>query len=146
MGPNIGALVEELCRQGYYGRLRIFDSHPYTLRSLHILNVHFTRKRAQSLTSKIYGWPWAIFKADHDGIRDANGLDAYLFVHFLRMVTRILLPIWLISWVILLPLTSADTSVENHTGLDRFIFGNVARNRQSRYWAHLILTYLFTCE
>lgn len=62
------------------------------------------------------------------------------------MFARILLPIWLISWIILLPLTSADTSVANHSGLDRFIFGNVARNKQSRYWAHLILTYIFTSK
>ncbi|TCD65726.1 hypothetical protein EIP91_002255 [Steccherinum ochraceum] len=101
-------------------------------------------KRIHSLTSKFYAWPWAIFRADYEGIKEANGLDAYFFVNFLRMVTRMLLPIWLISWVILLPLTSADTSVANHTGLDRFIFGNVATDRQSRYWAHLILTYLFT--
>ncbi|THH28353.1 hypothetical protein EUX98_g5835 [Antrodiella citrinella] len=101
-------------------------------------------KRVQSLSSKIYGWPLAIFQADYEGIKDANGLDAYFFVNFLRMIARILLPIWLISWLILLPLTSANTSVANHTGLDRFIFGNVAPDKQNRYWAHLILTWLFT--
>ncbi|KAH8101154.1 DUF221-domain-containing protein [Cristinia sonorae] len=101
-------------------------------------------KRAKDLSKNIFLWPWAIFRADYTQIKDANGLDAYFFVKFLRMVTRILLPIWIISWLILLPLTSAGTSVDDHAGLDRFIFGNVALNKQSRYWAHLILTWLFT--
>lgn len=28
-------------------------------------------------------------------------------------------------------------------GLERFTFGNIGRNKQSRYWAHLVLAYLF---
>jgi len=62
------------------------------------------------------------------------------------MMIRILLPIWFISWIVLMPVTSVNTSVNNSTGLDRFIFGNVSSFDQDRYAAHIILAYLFTCE
>ncbi|CAL1699363.1 unnamed protein product [Somion occarium] len=101
-------------------------------------------RRAKPLASHILGWPWAIFKADYHAIKEANGLDAYLFVRFLRMMVRVLLPIWLLSWAILLPITSVNTSVADHSGLDRFIFGNVANNKTTRYAAHLILAWFFT--
>ena len=71
-------------------------------------------------------------------------MDAYFFVRFLRMMVRILVPIWALSWVILLPVTSVNTTVGGHSGLDRFILGNVASDKQNRYAAHLILAWGFT--
>lgn len=82
--------------------------------------------------------------ADYRDIKTQNGMDAYFFVRFLRMMVRVLVPIWLISWVILLPVTSVGTTTQEHTGLDRFTFGNVAPDKQGRYAAHLILAWLFT--
>lgn len=82
--------------------------------------------------------------ADYRDIKDKNGMDAYFYVRFLRMIVRILVPIWLISWLILLPTTSVGTTVGAHSGLDRFIFGNVAPDKQSRYAAHIILAWFFT--
>jgi hypothetical protein len=52
----------------------------------------------------------------------------------------------LISWVVLLPVTSVNNFVPNKTGLDRFIMGNITVENQSRYAAHVVLAYLFTCE
>ncbi|THG97592.1 hypothetical protein EW026_g4428 [Hermanssonia centrifuga] len=71
-------------------------------------------------------------------------MDSYFFVRFLRFVIRMLLPIWLISWAVLMPVTSVNTSSPGHSGLDIFVFGNVSSSRQSRYAAHLILAWLFT--
>ena len=82
--------------------------------------------------------------SDYREIRSKNGMDAYFFVRFLRMMVRILVPIWAITWLILLPVTSVGTSVGRHDGLDRFIFGNVAPDKQNRYAAHLILAWLST--
>ncbi|EPQ57465.1 DUF221-domain-containing protein, partial [Gloeophyllum trabeum ATCC 11539] len=101
-------------------------------------------KRAAALSRTFYSWPLALYKADYRDILRVNGLDAYFFVHYLRMMVRILLPIWFFSWVILLPVTSVNSQVAKHSGLDRFVFGNVAPDRQSRYWAHLVLAWLFT--
>lgn len=73
-------------------------------------------------------------------------MDSYFFVRFLRMMVRVLLPIWLISWVILLPITAVKTEVESHSGLDKYTYGNVAPDKTTRYAAHLILAWVFTCE
>jgi len=86
----------------------------------------------------------AVYNADHNDIIRANGLDAYFFVRFLRMMVRVFLPIWVLSWIVLLPTTSVNINPINNTGLDQFIFGNVSTSQQERYAAHIILVYLFT--
>lgn len=101
-------------------------------------------KRIGPLSHNIFLWPISIFKADYKDIINANGLDAYFFVRFLRMMIKIFLPIWFFSWVILLPTTSVGTVVGTNKGLDRFTFGNVSSDQQDRYAAHIILVYLFT--
>jgi len=62
------------------------------------------------------------------------------------MMVRLMLPIWLISWAVLLPLSSVNTEVANHSGLDMFSFGNIGTTDQDRYAAHLILTWIFTSK
>ncbi|KAI0250632.1 DUF221-domain-containing protein [Lactifluus subvellereus] len=101
-------------------------------------------KRQQPLSPQLLGWFTSVFNADYRKIKDINGLDCYFFVRFLRMMVRIMLPIWLISWLVLLPLASVKTEVAAHTGLDKFIFGNIADTVQSRYAGHLLLTWIFT--
>src|SRR6266436_6918907 len=101
------------------------------------------RKRSPPLPTSLLSWPYAIYNLYYDDIRRQNGLDAYVFVHFLRMMVKILLPIWFFSWVILLPLNSIRHP-QGLTGLDQFTFGNISRNNQSRYAVHLVLAYAFT--
>jgi hypothetical protein len=62
------------------------------------------------------------------------------------MMVRLMLPVWLLSWAVLLPLTSVHTEVDNNSGLDKFIFGNIAKNQQARYAGQLILTWIFTSK
>jgi hypothetical protein len=90
------------------------------------------------------GWFISVFNADYRKIKDINGLDCYFFVRFLRMMVRILLPIWLLSWLVLLPLTSIKTGVAGDKGLDKFVFGNIGDTAQPRYAGHLVLTWIFT--
>lgn len=89
-------------------------------------------------------WPLAVFNADYRKIVAINGLDAYFFVRFLRVMAITLLPIWFVSWAVLLPVTSVKTSVAGLSGLDLYTFGNVGADKQARYAAHLILAYFFT--
>ncbi|WWD15753.1 hypothetical protein CI109_100175 [Kwoniella shandongensis] len=84
-----------------------------------------------------------IIKADPEEILRKNGVDPYVFVRFLIMMSKAMIPIWFISWAILLPTDAAGSSVNGKSGLDKFTFGNVAKDKQSRYWAHLILDYVF---
>lgn len=104
------------------------------------------RKRQQPLSPRFLGWPISVFNADYRKIKNINGVDCYLFVRFLRMMVRVMLPIWLLSWAVLLPLTSVNTNVPGHSGLDIFIFGNIASTQQSRYAGQLILTWIFTSK
>ena len=60
------------------------------------------------------------------------------------MITRVFLPIWIISWLILLPVNSIDTTVPGRSGLDKLSFGNIATDRTTRYAAHLVLAWGFT--
>lgn len=84
--------------------------------------------------------------ASPEEILQKNGVDPYVFVRFLIMMSKVMIPIWLLSWLVLLPVDSANTGVGGKTGLDRFTFGNVAGEDQDRLWAHLILDYLFIGE
>jgi hypothetical protein len=84
--------------------------------------------------------------ADPEEILAKNGVDPYTFVRFLLMMAKAMVPIWLISWVILFPIDAVNSTVDGKSGLDKYTFGNVASNKQSRYWAHLILDYIFICE
>lgn len=103
------------------------------------------RKRIKPLSHSRFAWPFALFRADYRAIILANGLDAYFFVRFLRVMTFTFLPIWFISWAVLLPVNSVK-SFSGNSGLDLFTFGNVATTKQVRHAAHLILVYVFTCE
>lgn len=85
----------------------------------------------------------ALTTADPEEILQKNGVDPYVFVRFLIMMTKVMIPIWLISWAVLLPVDSANTGVGGKTGLDKYTFGNVAGEDQDRLWAHLVLDYLF---
>ncbi|KAI0347544.1 DUF221-domain-containing protein, partial [Trametopsis cervina] len=96
------------------------------------------------LSEKWWGWPMHIFQADFETIKAANGLDAYFFVRFLWMMVRIMLPIWPISWMVLMPIDAVKTGVEGNTGLDIFTFGNIGKGQQSRYAAHIVLAWVFT--
>ncbi|ETW77979.1 hypothetical protein HETIRDRAFT_324961, partial [Heterobasidion irregulare TC 32-1] len=112
----------------------------YEPRSLSVLE----SKRQKPLSPSLLAWPLAIWRADYRDIKQVNGMDSYFFVRFLRMMVRVLLPIWLISWVILLPITAIKTEVESHSGLDKYTYGNVAPDKTTRYAAHLILAWVFT--
>jgi hypothetical protein len=60
------------------------------------------------------------------------------------MMVKAFVPIWLLSWLILFPVTSVG--LDNSDGLSRFTFGNISPRVQSRLWAHLILDFFFVCE
>jgi hypothetical protein len=73
-------------------------------------------------------------------------MDAYSFVHFLRMMAKIFLPIWVISWVVLFPVTIVGVPITTDDNLDKLTYGNVTIEKMPRYGAHLILAWFFTCK
>ncbi|KAL0068238.1 phosphate metabolism protein 7 [Marasmius tenuissimus] len=92
----------------------------------------------------ILSWPFHLFKADHKAIKRANGLDAYFFVRFLRMMVKVFAPIWIVTWAVLLPVTSVGSRKGNNEGLDLFVYGNVPDDQRVRFAAHIILLWVST--
>ena len=128
--------------QEVYPFLKRAHFHP----SYPALSLFLCRKRQQPLSPRLFGWLTSVFTADYRRIKNINGLDCYFFVRFLRMMVRVMLPIWLLSWAVLLPLTSVNTGVAGHSGLDMFIFGNIAPTDQSRYAGQLLVTWISTSK
>ena len=58
------------------------------------------------------------------------------------MMSTAMIPIWILSWLIIMPVDSVKTS-SGKKGLDRFTFGNVSSYSQDRLWTHLILNIVF---
>ena len=141
-------------RLPFCGAISVLSTNPGVFLSLKrahthwcycILRLFLFRKRQKPLSPRLLGWLISVFNADLDKIKDINGLDCYFFVRFLRMMARIMLPIWLLSWAVLLPLTAVDSDIGN-TGVDVFTFGNVSLDKQHRYAGHLLLTWIFTSK
>lgn len=103
-------------------------------------------QRVRPFSTGLLTWPIALYKTDYKDIQRINGPDAYFFVRFLRVMIRVLVPIWIISWIVLLPVTSVNNSIPGNTGLSRFTLGNIAPNHKERYAAFIILVWLSTCE
>ncbi|KAG1790166.1 uncharacterized protein HD556DRAFT_1392969 [Suillus plorans] len=125
---------------GLFTILRPYFKQVYERRTL----APVEKDRVKPFEAGFLTWPIALFKTDYRDVQQVNGPDAYLFVRFLRMMIRVLLPIWFISWAVLMPVTSVNNSTPNSTGLDRFIFGNISKPHNDRFAAHIILAYLFT--
>ena len=111
-------------------------------------------RRKSSLTKKSpwktlkpldYDWFIDIFKADIDEVKEQNGVDAYMFMRFLRMMLWIFGAVWIVSWAVLMPVDSVDSG-SGQTGLDMFTFGNIGQQKQERYWAHLACAWASTSE
>ena len=96
------------------------------------------------MSTSLLGWPMALWHADPVNTWTMNGLDAYVYLRYLRMMIKILLPIWILSWIILLPVDAAGTTFDNKSGLDKFTFGNISNGSQQRLAAHLIAAWFAT--
>ncbi|KZP25064.1 hypothetical protein FIBSPDRAFT_1041839 [Athelia psychrophila] len=71
-------------------------------------------------------------------------LDAYFFVRFLRVIIIAFLPIWALSWAILMPVDAVNASVAGKVDPDIFFLRKVVTDEQERYAAHCTLFRVFT--
>ncbi|KAL4071415.1 hypothetical protein V8B97DRAFT_467079 [Scleroderma yunnanense] len=120
--------------------LRRYFKQIYEPRTVHPVE----KERVKPFETGLLTWPLTLLKADYRDIQRVNGPDAYLFVRFLRMMIIVLVPIWVVSWIILLPVTAVNNSIAGRTGLDRFTFGNISPYNQPRYGAYVVCVYLST--
>jgi len=99
------------------------------------------------LRSKIRG---LIFRhSDRDIIAEC-GLDAYLFIRYLKTLLRIFLPLAVVLLSVLIPVNVLDGRGKSGgvNGMDQLSWTNVSPKHTKRYWAHLLLALvvvLWTC-
>ncbi|KAG0326882.1 hypothetical protein BG000_001213 [Podila horticola] len=95
--------------------------------------------RSPPLPPGIFSWVTASFSVRDNELLDKVGLDAYMFLRFLRMSAMFFAGCTLLGIPILIPINVVNGS--NVGGLANMTIGNV---RESwRLWFHLILTILF---
>lgn len=93
----------------------------------------------------MFTWAVHVFKAPYQPIAKHNGLDSFMFIRFLRMVIKMFVPMWLVSWAILFPVDSANSG-GGESGLNMFTYGNISTSNHPRYATHLLISWLFTCK
>lgn len=104
-----------------------------------------------------------VFRTSNSDFIQKCGLDAYFFLRYLRTLLKIFVPLAFVILPILIPTNLVrgrgdsfavgkyslnQTLYTNVSGLDQLAWGNVRPDRNSRYWAHLILAILvvvYTC-
>ena len=72
-----------------------------------------------------------------------NGMDAYSFISFLNMLLWIWVPMWIFTWIVLMPLF--DANLKTPSGTNQFAFGNIvttSRQQQNRSAGALIVHYI----
>ncbi|CAE6446736.1 unnamed protein product [Rhizoctonia solani] len=102
------------------------------------------QKRAVELPSGPWKWLPAVIFAPAEDIIRKNGLDAYLFIRFLKLMIWIFGAFTLISWPILLPINSINMPGGGRDGLVRLSWSNITEGEHKRYIAHVILVYIMT--
>lgn len=100
-------------------------------------------KRSQPVSATPWGWLLPTLRLPSKSMIPTAGLDAYMYIRFLRLMMFIFAPTSCLVAVVLLPLNSVGTSVST-TGLNSFAFGNIPANQQIRYVGHLLCAYAIT--
>lgn len=101
-------------------------------------------KRAESLPKSWWKWLPALIKQPAADIIHKNGLDAYMFLRFLKMLLWIFLAFSILSFMVIIPVDIVGV-VSDRVGLDRITWTNIEQPADDkRFSAHIIVVYLLT--
>lgn len=100
-------------------------------------------KRSQPVSAKPWGWLLPTLRSPSESMIPTAGLDAYMYIRFLKLMIFIFAPTSCLVCIVLLPLNAVGTHV-SATGLNSFSFGNIPENQQTRYVGHLLCAYAVT--
>ncbi|KAI8451639.1 hypothetical protein BY996DRAFT_7281872 [Phakopsora pachyrhizi] len=98
-------------------------------------------KRSEPVSSKPWGWILPTIKVPSTSMIPTAGLDAYMYLRFLKMMVFIFGPTAILTCAVLLPLNSVGSIA---SGLNSFAFGNISETQQIRYVGHLFCAYAVT--
>ncbi|KAF8926693.1 hypothetical protein EDD21DRAFT_391816 [Dissophora ornata] len=96
--------------------------------------------RSPELPTGMFSWITASFSIEDNVLVERIGLDAYMFVRFLRMAAILFTGFTLVAIPILIPINVVGGL--GSAGLPVMTIGNVAESW--RFWFHLFLTILFS--
>ncbi|KIK66859.1 hypothetical protein GYMLUDRAFT_37938 [Collybiopsis luxurians FD-317 M1] len=103
-----------------------------------------SEKRSPKLPSGPWKWLPALVNSRAEDIIDKNGLDAYMFLRFLKMLIQIFLVFTIVTFAVLIPVDF----IGQHGGkssLDRITWTNVTEAKeQKRFLAHIVVVYVLT--
>lgn len=98
------------------------------------------------LDHTMFGWVKEFISLPDKEVLNRNGLDAYMFISYLNMSLWIIVPIWIFSWIFLMPLYAADITSSSQ-GFNMFTIGYLINSSktsdQDRSAGVLIVNYMF---
>lgn len=104
-------------------------------------------RRSEPLPEGFFNWIPQFLRTPDQEIYRVNGLDAYSYILYLKLMIRIFVPIWVFTWIVLLPLYSARLP-GHESGFLLFTFSNViktpSKSEQNRSAGVLIVHYIIT--
>ncbi|WFD29487.1 hypothetical protein MSPP1_000496 [Malassezia sp. CBS 17886] len=104
-------------------------------------------RNSEPLSKGVLAWIPQFLRTPDSEVLRVNGLDAYMFISYLNMCLWIIVPIWVLSWIVLMPLYGANLASPSD-GFNMFIFSNVtgtpSTQQQKRAAGVLIIHYIFT--
>lgn len=95
-------------------------------------------EKTKSLSPKPWVWLFQLLKKKPDFIIRQTGLDGYLFIRYLFIVSSFSL-VGMLTWIILLPVNA--TKGKGNTGLNQLSISNVGH--VNRYYAHVFVSWVF---
>ncbi|KAF9058941.1 hypothetical protein BDP27DRAFT_529917 [Rhodocollybia butyracea] len=100
-------------------------------------------KQSTKLPSGPWKWLPAIINARAEDIIDKNGLDAYMFLRFLKMLVWIFLVFTVLTFVIIVPVDFVGQNGAS-SSLEKITWTNVTDATQKRFIAHIFVVYALT--
>ncbi|KAF7782412.1 hypothetical protein Agabi119p4_1788 [Agaricus bisporus var. burnettii] len=101
-------------------------------------------KRAAALPSGIAKWLPALIRYPAEDIIHKNGLDAYMFLRYIKLLIWIFLVFTLSTFVVIIPADAVGITSDKE-GLERISWTNIIQPRdQSRFSAHIVVAYVLT--
>ena len=131
---NLGVAVVVL---GLFSFLRPRLKQIYSPRQL-LLDVMFPLGK---LPNSFFAWIIPAFMASDDDVFYYTGIDALVYMRFLRLCVKISLVIMPYGIAVLLPLNYFGRGALH--GLDRIAMSNIAP-QSSKFWAHVISAWVYT--
>ncbi|KAK0531912.1 phosphate metabolism protein 7 [Tilletia horrida] len=88
-------------------------------------------ERSQPQNPSLFGWVMPWLKTPAITVFERQGLDAYMYLAFLWMMIEMFVPIWLLSWAVLMPVYAANSGGTS-TGFNKFTMGNIGFTAQQQ--------------